>query len=192
MAKQLKEIEIPFGAKDSELCGWEYTIPEGMEATIVDNKIVVKKKESENEKIRKAIIKHFKAGTEYVSFSGFSKGEIIAWLEHKPIDNDIKEALHTEYEKGRADAFAEMQKPWSEVDEYYHNIILYILYNQDVGKTDKENAINWFTSLKERYNWKPNDEQLKALLSKLPVVKGGGDKVQDILESLYKDLNKLK
>jgi hypothetical protein len=31
MAKQLKEIEIPFGAKDSELCGWEYIIPEGME-----------------------------------------------------------------------------------------------------------------------------------------------------------------
>jgi hypothetical protein len=44
MTKQLKEIEIPFGAKDSELCGWEYTIPDGMEATIVDNKIVVKKK----------------------------------------------------------------------------------------------------------------------------------------------------
>jgi hypothetical protein len=49
MEKQLKEIEIPFGAKDSELCGWEYTIPEGMKATIVDNKIVVKKKENEDE-----------------------------------------------------------------------------------------------------------------------------------------------
>ena len=49
MAKQLKEIEIPFGAKDSELCGWEYTVPEGMEATIVDNKIVVKNKKSEDE-----------------------------------------------------------------------------------------------------------------------------------------------
>jgi len=49
MEKQLKEIEIPFGAKDSELCGWEYTIPEGMEATIVDNKIIVKKKEFEDE-----------------------------------------------------------------------------------------------------------------------------------------------
>ena len=50
MAKQLKEIEIPFGAKDSELCSWEYTIPEGMEATIVDNKIVVKKKVNEDDK----------------------------------------------------------------------------------------------------------------------------------------------
>ena len=29
-----KTIEIPFGAKDSELKGWEYTIPEDMEAEI--------------------------------------------------------------------------------------------------------------------------------------------------------------
>ena len=40
----MKEIEIPFGAKDSELKGWEYTIPEGMEAEIKDGKIVVRKK----------------------------------------------------------------------------------------------------------------------------------------------------
>ena len=39
MKEQFKDFEIPLGAKDSELCGWEYSIPEGMEATIVDNKI---------------------------------------------------------------------------------------------------------------------------------------------------------
>ena len=46
--------------------------------------------ESEDERIRKAIIKHFKVGTEYVSFSGFSKSEVINWLEkqgeQKPSD----------------------------------------------------------------------------------------------------------
>ena len=51
----MKEIEIPFGAKDSELKGWEYTIPEGMEAEIKDGKIVVREKESEDERIRKEI-----------------------------------------------------------------------------------------------------------------------------------------
>lgn len=51
-----KTIEIPFGAKDSELKGWEYTIPEGMEAEIKDGKIIVKQKESEDERIRKHII----------------------------------------------------------------------------------------------------------------------------------------
>lgn len=40
----MKEIEIPFGARDSELKGWEYTIPEGMEAEIKDGKIVVREK----------------------------------------------------------------------------------------------------------------------------------------------------
>ena len=43
----MKEIEIPFGAKDSELKGWEYTIPEGMEAEIKDGKIVVREKKPE-------------------------------------------------------------------------------------------------------------------------------------------------
>lgn len=50
------KIEIPFGAKDSELKGWEYTIPEDMEAEIKDGKIIVKQKESEDERIRKKII----------------------------------------------------------------------------------------------------------------------------------------
>lgn len=40
----MKEIEIPLGAKDSELKGWEYTIPEGMEAEIKNGKIIVREK----------------------------------------------------------------------------------------------------------------------------------------------------
>lgn len=43
----MKEIEIPLGAKDYELKGWEYTIPEGMEAEIKDGKIVVREKQPE-------------------------------------------------------------------------------------------------------------------------------------------------
>ena len=43
-------VEIPFGAKDSELKGWEYTIPEGMEARIKDGKIIVRVKEVDLEK----------------------------------------------------------------------------------------------------------------------------------------------
>lgn len=80
MTKQLKEIAIPFGAKDSELCGWEYTIPEGMEATIVNNKIVVKKKDSEDERIRKFLIQMAQNG------HGGNKdwwNKCVAWLEKK-------------------------------------------------------------------------------------------------------------
>ena len=82
MEKQLKEIEIPFGAKDSELCGWEYSIPEGMEATIVDNKIVVKKKDSGDEGIRKALLNEFiHLQSKGYKFAGLEGEEIVAWLE---------------------------------------------------------------------------------------------------------------
>lgn len=50
------KIDIPFGAKDSELKGWEYTIPEGMEAIIKDGKVIVKEKASEDERIRRQLI----------------------------------------------------------------------------------------------------------------------------------------
>ena len=83
MEKQLKGIEIPFGAKDSELCGWEYTIPEGMEATIVDNKIVVQKKESEDERIIKAIKSAVLQLTDiYLQEKyGLKQSDCLAWLE---------------------------------------------------------------------------------------------------------------
>lgn len=53
--KEIKDadgfIEIPFGAFDSETIGWTYTIPEGFTAKIEDGKIIVEKKESNDERI---------------------------------------------------------------------------------------------------------------------------------------------
>lgn len=51
-----KKIEIPFGAYDSELKGWEYTIPEGMEAVIENGKVIVRQRESEDERIRQRLM----------------------------------------------------------------------------------------------------------------------------------------
>jgi len=51
-----EKIEIPFGACDSELKGWEYTIPEGMEAVIENGRVIVRQRESEDERIRKHLI----------------------------------------------------------------------------------------------------------------------------------------
>lgn len=56
----MEEIEIPGGAYDSETMGWEYTIPDDMEAKIEDGKIIVRKKESEDERIRKELIEFIK------------------------------------------------------------------------------------------------------------------------------------
>jgi hypothetical protein len=63
----------------------------------------------------------------------------------KPTDNDKIEALRTEYEKGRADAIAEMQKEWSEEDELSLKQAIYVCHQN--GYTAVE---NWLKSLKQR------------------------------------------
>ena len=86
MNYEQKFIEIPFGAKDSELKGWEYTIPEGMEAIVKDGKIIVKEKESEDERIRKAIIDALYSHTNSInvlSSKGYSMDDVIAYLEER-------------------------------------------------------------------------------------------------------------
>ena len=52
----MEVIEMPFGACDSELKGWEYTIPEGMEAVIENGKVIVRQKDIEDEKTRKELL----------------------------------------------------------------------------------------------------------------------------------------
>lgn len=78
--KDRLQIEIPFGAKDSELKGWEYTIPENMEAEIKDGKIIVKQKESEDEKIRKQLI-GFLSGR--YALCNINTKDAIAYLERQ-------------------------------------------------------------------------------------------------------------
>ena len=76
-------IEIPFGAKDSELKGWEYTIPEGMEARIEGNKVILEPKESEDERIKKAIFQALskKDAREVLLANGLQVSDALAWLE---------------------------------------------------------------------------------------------------------------
>ena len=72
-------------------------------------------------------------------------------IEQKPTDNDMKELLHTEYEKGKADAIAEIQNhAWSEEDESYLNTTIAYLKDAKEFKKSAENCINWLKSLKDR------------------------------------------
>ena len=92
-----KEIEIPFGAKDSELKGWEYTIPENMEAEIKDGKIIVREKEYEDERIRKWLIDYFAGVNEEIVAK--DRAKIIAYLErqkephYSPLCKTIKDKI---------------------------------------------------------------------------------------------------
>ena len=78
-------------------------------------------------------------------------------VEQKPTDEEMKVLLRTEYEKGRADAIAEMQKPWSEKDEVALGDALWCC-KQAASIAKNENdmgnvwyAETWLKSLKERY-----------------------------------------
>ena len=85
------EKEISFGAFDSELMHQEIFIPEGFTATIDGNKIILKKIEGEDEKVRKALIRFHKSTMDIDGIKGY---EIVAWLEkqgeHKKFRDSIQ------------------------------------------------------------------------------------------------------
>ena len=117
-----KTIEIPFGAYDSELKGWEYTIPEGMEAEIKDGKIIVKQKESEHERIRKFICSIID-NLEPKNFVGVKKMNVLAWLERAVSEEYISFALATQvlakygYSFILNEDLAELKKVFSQHEE---------------------------------------------------------------------------
>lgn len=121
-----KEIDIPFGAFDSELYYQEIYIPDGFKATIEDNKIILKRKESEDERIRKAIIEFFELQDDNTTYSFVSKKDILAWLE--------KQKEH-----------------WSEEDDQHMSKCIGAIAAKD-GWTfaEKVEEKHWIQSLKQR------------------------------------------
>lgn len=174
-------IEIPFGAKDSELKGWEYTIPEGMEAVIKDCKIIVREKESKDERIRKALIQHIKYNVSVIS--GWRKEELIAWLEKQGSQNlDNSEKICKD----------EQNPAWSEENEYVYNEILKRVENKKLYEHDLEYIYKWLKALKERCAWKPSDEQMRALEDVKMRMSLDGYGLCPILQTLINDLKNLK
>lgn len=123
----------------------------------------------------------------------------LTWLEKQgeKATDEMIETFRTEYEKGRADAIAEMQgkhKPaWSKEDEKIYQSIMddTVLENQ---LNDKQT--NWLRDIKYRYfpqpqnRWKPSEEQLNNILDVLSF-DNCTPKRRELLKSLYDDLNKL-
>lgn len=119
-------------------------------------------KESEDEKIRKALIQHIKYKVSVIS--GWRKEELIAWLEKQGEQIDI---VNKEYWRGYRegkqlilDKYADLekqdeQKPaWSEEDEKEISKLIKFFMWEDTGYRftieDCLEATNWLKSLKER------------------------------------------
>ena len=202
-------------------------------------------KESEDERIRKGIIRNL----EYLMdrAEGFVKDELkerIAWLEkqgeHKPDDKvepkfkigdiirlkdgdglewTVEGVLNNGYYTivcADRDDFIQLddkwelveQKPaWSEEDErlrtscikhieeelerirndkYGHSEIISVL------KESCRERINWLKSIKDKYTWKPSDEQIKAVKEAACYSSVFSEKTIDNLISLSKQLKKLR
>lgn len=89
--------------------------------------------------------------------------------------------------KGRVQP--QSKQEWSEEDESnFQGIIDELKVNKhhapDCDLPTYDRFLSWFKSLKERYVWKPSDEQMKILSTYA--------NVNDVLASLYQDLKKLK
>ena len=179
MKNKETKIEIPFGANDSELCECEYTIPSGCEAKIKDGKIIIRKVESDDEKIRKVLIDYFLRYKEQedcgiTTFYGIPTDKILAYLEKKGEHSNAA---------------------WSDEDLKRLNQVIYVCHS--LGYTDVE---NW---LKSRYrqkfsnvertvkNWKPSKEMLKALYRVLPQDVKVKSEDEILLDKLYQELKSL-
>lgn len=150
--KELKkienEIEIPFGAKDSELQEVTYFIPKGFHAEIDDDKVVIKKGEKptewseEDEKIYQSIM------DDTVQENQLDNRQI-NWLK------SFKERVLTQ-----------PKQEWSEEDENRFSNLIFLVKSSGENEATKKGFIgfiNRLKSLRPQPTWKPSDEQMKAL-----------------------------
>ena len=89
----------------------------------------------------------------------------------------------------------EQKTTWSKEDERMRKSIIDDLIYYKGGPNSAMKEIHWLKSLKERYTWKPSDEQMDTLQHAIVYVegcnsnfKGGGS----VLEKLYNDLMRLR
>ena len=141
-----KKIEIPFGAFDSELIHQEINIPNGFKAVIEGDKIILTRAESEDEKVRKALIEMVRdrTGDELWVDYNVHKEEVLAWLEkqgeQKPIEWDVDDDDKFFFLKARLKDYEDCIIYDEELSEYQKN---------NVRETTKE-FLEWLDSIKER------------------------------------------
>ena len=136
-----KKIDIPFGAKNSELKGWEYTIPEGMEAEIKDGKVIVREKESEDEKIRK---------------------EIISFIEYTDCRGSIPNEWHQAKRPFAWLAYLEKQKEQKDYRKLYEDIAQSEWFKK--AYAGKSLGCDYDQKEQKPTEWKPVQESLEALM----------------------------
>lgn len=170
----MKELSIEQKAKryDEAKFIMEKYLKSGNAGVIAENtikKAFPELKESEDNRIRKELISFLKSPFVNKNITDEKVTPWISWLEKQ------SEQKTTE---------------WSEEDEKQWNNIWDVLDGRfELSEEGYKNAANWFKSLKDRYTWKPSDQQVLAIHTAIGVVGKytyTGSYLQEVLEQVKK------
>ena len=124
-------------------------IPEGYEARIEGNKVILEQKENEDEKTRQELLSFIRAEKKYTpeTVPGEHWDRWIAYLERQKMQNPAE---------------------WSEEDknalEYLHELIGFGYTEKFMDAQTAADMREWVNkSLRPQPHWKPSEEQLSAL-----------------------------
>lgn len=158
----------------------------------------------EGDRIRKEIITHFKA--EQIRLKDSKRyNSWLTWLEKQSehshddwiqeLEDKLANATPKQLAEWKEKYFKEESAEWIEEDEKMLDDAIGAINAADYYTYDDKQEIgNWLKSLKDRYTWKPTDEQMDVLEQWLKdnQYKGDARYCYPIFESLYQDLKKLK
>lgn len=166
----------------------EIEIPEGYEARIEGDKVIIEQK-SEDERIRKYIVK-FVELEKGVNLPPDDADKMLAYLEKQKIPKGSPTPdLMTMLVPNRYNEHQPAE--WSEDDR---KNIADFLYGINVGFTQaaaKDRAKDILSIIRPRPHWKPSEEQMLALGGCLDYLLESDNEDADIIKSLINDLKKL-
>lgn len=188
---------------------YEREIPEGYEARIEGNKVIIEQKKSKDERIRKHIVTFLLEADKM----GDAPEEVAKWIAYLERQKEQKPAELSEREERLMKALQttnarmvelveenynlkESKQEWSGEDE---EMIARICGNleyliKEVGcdselKNKLEERIKWMQRLKSlHHSWKPSEEQMEELEYAIGLL--GNMNVTNTLRKLYADLKK--
>ena len=202
--KELKKIEQKPADIDNKFIRMRETKPKDISEfldrlTTVEQEFlwehIAKIRELDKEEQKPVKVPKFKAG-DFIQFNGIGHTRYtvkeVCGLSH--YINTCDKRMDMSY----TDANFELveHSAWSEEDEEHLNSIISDI-KADMGAYPRSqevidiynDEISFLKSLKDRYTWKPSDEQLDSLYDVLNPCDGFN---REVLESLYQDLKKLR
>lgn len=161
---------------------YEHEIPEGYEARIKGNKVILEPKESEDEKIRKQLISEVKEQINDMPALDCCSSDDLKRLT-------ILESWIAYLERQKEQKSAE----WSEEDENRLNNLFWIIDDSKWNEASKQGFKNFLKSLRPRPHWKPSEEdfaELTRIKDSMPNNEWG-NQAEGVLDELIDNLKKL-